>query len=90
LPGDFDAARTIPGALPVGILPPPHKLHEVRFNAPRQRSLLDLAALGLLLSSAFQASLSNPALRILLRAFAVARNAIHGIPQARLFTPRRA
>src|SRR5690349_25118426 len=54
------------------------------FKASRERSLL--AALGPLLSSTFQVSQSNPALRILLRAFGLARDAIQGI--ARALSPR--
>jgi len=51
------------------------------------RSKRLLAALAPLLSSAFQASLSNPALRILLRAFGLARDAIQRIAQTLGLTP---
>jgi len=80
--------------LPFGILPHPRNSRDMPFMAYRRRDLLDLLAafglaqhalqrmsqaLGLLLGSALQASPSNPALRILLRAFVKACDAFHGI-----------
>jgi hypothetical protein len=58
----------------------------MRFNASRKRS--HLAALGPLLSSRIQRSPSNPALRILLRAFGLARDALQRIAQALGLTRR--
>src|SRR5512146_1717764 len=64
---------------------PPHPAPGVRPRArcaSTHRASASLATLGSLLGSAFQASPSNPALRILLRAFDLARDALQRIAQA--------
>ena len=50
-------------------------------------ALPHLASLGPLLGARVRRSPSNPALRILLRAFVAARSAIHGTSQTQPLTP---